>query len=105
VNGADPVGVGDAPVVSFLDQNAPNPFAARTTFQFGLARAGDARLDIFDAQGRHVRRLVRGVQSAGSHVATWDGADDSGAPVPPGIYLCRLATSAERFERRMVRMK
>jgi hypothetical protein len=105
VNGVDPVGVNDAPAISFLAQNAPNPFAAHTTFQFGLARAGDAALEIFDTQGRHVRRLVRGALPAGSHVAAWDGADDAGAPVAPGVYVCRLVTSAERLERRLVRMR
>jgi flagellar hook assembly protein FlgD len=98
------VAVDDPHAISFLAQNAPNPFAARTTFQFGLARAGDAELDIFDTQGRLVRRLVRGALPAGAHFATWDGADDSGARVPPGVYSCRLVTSASRFERRLVRV-
>jgi hypothetical protein len=104
INGSDPVGVGEPVAISFLAQNAPNPFAARTTFQFGLARAGDAALDIFDTQGRLVRRLVRGAFPAGAHVATWDGADDSGAPVPPGIYSCRLVTPESRFQKRLVRV-
>lgn len=105
INGTDPLAVGDPVAISFLAQNAPNPFAARTTFQFGLARAGDAALDIFDTQGRLVRRLMRGALSAGAHVAIWDGADDSGARVPPGVYSCRLVTSEARFERRLVRVR
>src|SRR5262249_49279347 len=68
VNGTDPVAVGDVPAASFLAQGAPNPFAARTAISFGLARAGDVSLDIFDTQGRLVRRLVRGALPAGSHV-------------------------------------
>ena len=104
INGTDPVAVGDPVPISFLAQNAPNPFAARTTFQFGLARAGDAALDIFDTQGRLVRRLVRGELPAGAHIAIWDGADDSGTRVPPGVYSCRLVTTGSRFEKRLVRV-
>jgi hypothetical protein len=104
INGTDPVGVGDPVAIAFLAQNAPNPFAARTTFQFGLARAGDATLDIFDTQGRLVRRLVRGALTAGAHIAIWDGADDAGARVPAGVYSCRLVTAESRFQRRLVRV-
>jgi hypothetical protein len=105
VNGADPVAVGDVPATSFLAQNAPNPFGAGTAISFGLARGGDVALDIFDTQGRLVRRLVRGALPAGPHVAAWDGADDSGARVPPGIYSCRLVAAGERFEKRLVRVR
>ncbi|HEY2954369.1 MAG TPA: S8 family serine peptidase [Candidatus Eisenbacteria bacterium] len=105
VNGTDPVGVEETAAISFLAQNAPNPFAARTTIRFGLARAGDAALDIFDTQGRRVRRLVRGALPAGPHVATWDGADDSGSAVAPGVYCCRLVAAGMRLERRLVRMR
>ena len=104
INGTDPVAVGDPVPISFLAQNAPNPFAVRTTFQFGLARAGNAALDIFDTQGRLVRRLVRGELPAGAHIAIWDGADDSGTRVPPGVYSCRLVTPGSRFEKRLVRV-
>ena len=104
VNGTDPVAVGDVPVVSFLAQNAPNPFAGRTSFRFGLARAGEATLDIFDTQGRRVRRLVRGALPAGAHAAIWDGADESGMRTPAGVYLCRLVVPGGDFERRLVRV-
>ena len=88
-----------------LAQSAPNPFGAGTTISFGLARAGEVSLDIFDTQGRLVRRLKHGALAAGNHIAAWDGADDSGAGVPPGVYSCRLVTPARSFERRIVRVR
>ena len=105
VNGTDPVAVGELPAAAYLAQSAPNPFEAGTTISFGLARAGDVSLDIFDTQGRLVRRLKHGALAAGNHIAAWDGADDSGAGVPPGVYSCRLVTPARSFERRIVRVR
>ena len=104
INGTDPLAVPGPPAISFLAQNAPNPFAASTSFRFGLARAGQAALDVFDTQGRHVRRLVQGALPAGPHFATWDGLDDAGSRVPAGVYCCRLAFPGGGFERRLVRV-
>jgi hypothetical protein len=105
INGTDPVGVGDEPTVSFLAQNAPNPFGARTSFRFGLASAGEVALEIYDTQGRRVRQLVQGTLVAGLHVASWDGADDRGVRVRPGVYYYRLITPGTRFEKRLVRLE
>jgi flagellar hook assembly protein FlgD len=39
-----------------------------------------------------VRRLVEGTQPAGYRRASWNGRDESGRPVAPGVYYCRLKT-------------
>ena len=45
-------------------------------------------VEIFDLAGRRVRHLCdRGARSVLMH---WDGRDDKGRLVPPGIYLCRV---------------
>ena len=69
----------------------PNPFNPRTEIHFDLPRAGPVELDIHDAGGRLVRRLVDGLHfEAGSGVAAWDGADDQGRALPSGLYLARI---------------
>jgi hypothetical protein len=105
VNGTDPVDVPEPPPVSFLGQNAPNPFDQNTSFRFALARAGETALDVFDTQGRHVRHLVRGALPAGPHFASWDGTDDAGNRVAVGVYCCRLVVPSGTFERRVVLMR
>jgi len=57
---------------------------------------------VFSVQGRLVRRLVEGPQTAGIHTATWDGRDDAGRRASAGIYYYRLQTAEGRFEKRMV---
>ena len=48
---------------------------------------------MLDVTGRRIRTLVRGMRPAGRHQAEWDGRDERGIPVSPGLYLCRLSTA------------
>jgi flagellar hook assembly protein FlgD len=51
-----------------------------------------------------VRTLARGAESAGPHVATWDGRDDGGRTVAAGAYWVRLSASGREVTRRIVRL-
>jgi flagellar hook assembly protein FlgD len=42
---------------------------------------------VYDVSGRLVRRIDSGVYPAGHRVATWDGRDEHGRDVAPGIYF------------------
>ena len=73
-----------------LSQNYPNPFNPTTRIQFGMDKQQQARLTVCDLMGRTVRTLFDGVKAAGQHQAEWDGKNESGSPVPSGVYVCRL---------------
>jgi len=74
-----------------LRQNAPNPFNPSTMIRYEVPIGGGVvRLEIFDARGRLVRRLVDGPQPAGCHRIVWRGEDVAGQLVATGIYFCRL---------------
>ncbi len=51
-------------------------------------------LEIYDAGGRRVR-TVRGAGMAGPQALVWDGGDENGAQVPPGIYVARLLAEGD----------
>ena len=80
------------PGVSLRVSLAPNPFAGATTISYTLPAAGPVSLSLFDASGRLVRRLVRGVEDAGMHSVRWDGSDSRGRRSPAGVYWYRLST-------------
>jgi len=63
----------------------PNPFRAGTTVRFRLPEAGHARVEVFDAAGRRVDRLLDEWLPAGEHVATLPG---DGLSV--GLYHVRV---------------
>jgi hypothetical protein len=51
---------------------------------------------VFSLGGQRVRTLFAGARGSGSFVWEWDGRDDSGNPVPVGIYLAEVTADAER---------
>ncbi len=83
-----------------LSQNYPNPFKLQTTIDYGLPRAGDVRLIVYDMLGREVDMLVDGPQAAGRHTVR-SGAND----LPGGVYVYRLAVGEKTIVRTMVLVK
>ena len=58
-------------------------------------------LEIRDLSGRLVREVYSGLDVAGRHVRRWDGLDQAGQQVRPGIYICRVeAETAEGRQQR-----
>ena len=81
----------------------PMPAFGAVTLSYALPRAGVVRLAVYDAFGRRVRALVSGVeQSAGEHRLRWDGRDEGGRSVAPGVYLAKLVAGGDVLERRLV---
>jgi hypothetical protein len=78
------------PLVFALSQPFPNPSASGALIRYALPRPAQVELRIYDVAGTLVRRLVDGVQTAGYRSARWDGSDDRGRTVAPGVYYCRF---------------
>jgi len=74
----------------------PNPFSGPTSLVFTLPSAADARLSVFDLQGREVKVLLKGALPAGRHSAVWNGTDETGARVANGVYFARLTMGGNR---------
>lgn len=60
-----------------------------------VAGAVPVRVQVSDLSGRPVRQLYRGRDGTGSYRRCWDGRDDSGRLVPPGLYLHRVTLDAD----------
>lgn len=96
----------DAAPAAVVLRNHPNPFNPSTAIQFGLPGQACATLRIFDAEGRAVATPLRSVTlSAGFHTVTWEGRDDTGRPLPSGVYLLRLETSLGTSTRKATLLK
>ncbi|MEL6593706.1 MAG: hypothetical protein AAFQ68_26630, partial [Bacteroidota bacterium] len=77
----------------YLGQAYPNPSEGPVTIPFSLPASQNAypvRIVITDLLGRQLREVIDANLTAGFQAAKWDGADQSGAKVPAGMYLYRL---------------
>jgi hypothetical protein len=82
---------GDEGLAFRLDAAAPNPSrGAMVSIRFALARADRVDLRLFDVSGRMVKTLATGPLGAGVHDLNWDGTNDTGMRVQPGVYFYRL---------------
>src|SRR5688572_1132224 len=85
----------------------PNPAGAAVVSRiaFTLPRAARVTLDVYDVRGARVRRLLDGDERpAGASSPSWDGRDDRGRAVPPGLYFLSLEADGHGDRARMVRL-
>jgi hypothetical protein len=92
-------------ISAWLSQNAPNPFNPSTTISYNIAAASEVRLDVYDANGKLVRKLVSGSLPAGSYTAKWDGRSDNGSFLSSGVYFCRLQAGKDSITIKMILLK
>ena len=57
---------------------------------------GSATLTIHDLNGRRIRRTTYGGAIPGTAQADWDGRDDDGRTVHPGLYVARLESAGQQ---------
>lgn len=97
--------ISTGPSVYRLHPSAPNPFtpATPTVIRYDLREETPVQLTIYNLAGRRVRGLLGGVtQSPGSYPVIWDGRDDRGHAVAPGVYFYRIEAGPFTASRRMV---
>ena len=90
--------------------NYPNPFNPETWIPYQLADAADVTLTIYGADGKLVRSIILGHQSAGVYhrkgrAAYWDGKNDFGERVASGLYFYTLTAGDFTATGRMLILK
>lgn len=89
--------VAGVPSSVVLLPNYPNPSNPTTMIRFGLPRAAEVVLTLYDLLGRPVRTLVAEHRPAGFHTVV---VDLSG--IPTGVYFSRLEAGSERRVQKLV---
>ncbi len=85
-----------------LNQNYPNPFSSSTAISYTLNKPSGAKVTIYDVLGREIRTFDAGFQGAGSYGVVWNGRNDFGRVVAPGVYFCRLQANGQMQTMKMV---
>ena len=67
--------------------------------------AAQVRLELFDLQGRRVRRLLDAGLAAGERELVWDGQDERGRRCAAGLYFAQLTAGGARCEARVLLLR
>ena len=76
------------------NQDGRNARTRITYTLFGVEGA-DVEVAFYTLTGKRVRRISER-QQVGPHTVEWEGLDDTGRLVTPGLYLCRVAAQTDR---------
>ncbi|HET7224212.1 MAG TPA: FlgD immunoglobulin-like domain containing protein [Candidatus Eisenbacteria bacterium] len=85
-----------------LSAPGPSPTRAGARMRLALPLAAPVRVSVSDAQGRRVRAWDAGVLAAGTHELAWDGRDQAGRPVAPGVWLVSVEAAGQSRSGRIV---
>ncbi len=89
------------PVRYELAPAVPNPCHPLATIRYGLPHSERVTLQIYNVLGEVIATLVPGEpRAAGQHVAVWNGRDQSGCWVNPGVYFYALQVEGQGTVRR-----
>lgn len=82
----------------------PNPFRTGVTLRLALSGADAVDIDVFDLEGRRVRRLHPSSITPGEHLVTWDGRDEAGREVAAGVYVARAEAGGRRATAKILKL-
>ena len=94
-------------VETLLLPNYPNPFNPETWIPYQLSKPADVTMSIYSVDGKLVRTLALGYQSAGvyrsrNRAAHWDGRNGVGEKVASGLYFYTFTAGDFTATRKMI---
>ncbi|MDD3235591.1 MAG: lamin tail domain-containing protein [Candidatus Cloacimonetes bacterium] len=98
-------GTPNIPLITELNNVYPNPFNPTATISYGLAKAADVNINIYNARGQIVRSFNEGTKAANSYKLVWNGKDNNGSDCSTGIYYINMQAGKDSFTRKAVLMK
>ena len=96
------VPTGPPPPRLALGAPRPNPSRGTSIFSLGVPIASQGRVDVLDVAGRRVRTLAAREFAAGTREVVFDGRDDAGRELRPGVYRVLARVGGETTSRTIV---
>jgi len=81
---------------------APTFTSGNATIEFSISGNSYVNLVVYNAIGQPVRTLKAGNLSAGTYSVSWNGLDNHGALLPPGVYFVKLNTGVSETVKKLV---
>jgi hypothetical protein len=83
-----------------LSQNYPNPFNPTTQIKYSVPHDGYISLKVYNSLAEEVATIFEGVQRAGNHVASFNGAE-----LASGLYIYQLKANNFMDAKRLVLLR
>jgi hypothetical protein len=90
----------DIPKDFYISQNYPNPFNPSTTINFGLPKASEVQIEVYNILGQRLAVLADGKMEAGNHTVVFNG--DRFAS---GVYFYVMRAGDRTFKEKMLLIK
>lgn len=81
----------------------PNPFVATTNIQWNSLSPSKIAIKIYDQSGRLVRWLLKAQNTSNCSSVGWDGKDNYGKVINPGIYFVRFSAGASAITKTIIK--
>lgn len=85
--------------------NLPNPYIYNTSICYSLSKGNNVRISIYNLGGQLVRNLVDRRMPAGSYASAWDGRDNNGTMLTPGIYFYTISSGRTKVTKKMTMIR
>ena len=89
-------------LLASLQTVSPSSLRHGAWIQFVMPHAAPARVTVYSVDGRRLRTLFDGPRAAGVDRIHWNGRDDAGRRVAPGMYVVRFALDGSELTQKLV---
>ncbi|HKJ79309.1 MAG TPA: FlgD immunoglobulin-like domain containing protein, partial [Prolixibacteraceae bacterium] len=76
----------------------PNPFNQFAKISVQLTNTATIDLAVYNLYGQKVKTLIHEKRQEGNHTVVWDGTNQGGNQVAPGVYFCKFLKDGRRAE-------
>ncbi|NCC73119.1 MAG: T9SS type A sorting domain-containing protein [Sphingobacteriia bacterium] len=83
----------------------PNPVSADANIMINVENEGEYNISVLDINGRIVQNLYSGQLNCGVQSFVWNGTDNQGNTLLPGVYFIRVSSSEDYLIKKMIRIK
>src|SRR5262249_38264379 len=72
------------------------PNRGSVVVSYSMNQSAQVQVSVLGLNGKPIRSIAHsGIGAQGMNVASWDGRDDQGRPVPAGFYLMQLTARTD----------
>jgi ligand-binding sensor domain-containing protein len=93
--------ISQTPKTNNIFLHFPAPFRGNASISYSVANKGNVSFAVYSLAGKRIKMLLNETKSAGTYAVSWDGKDETGHPLPAGVYICDFVCGKTRVSEKM----